>query len=987
MTLDRSESDFMIGRTVSHYRIVEKLGGGGMGVVYRAEDTHLGRDVALKFLPPELTRDREARDRFTLEARAASALDHANICTIHDIDETEDGQLFIAMAFYAGETLKARTAGGTLGIDEAVGIAGQIAAGLDRAHEGGIVHRDIKPANLMITERGEVKILDFGIAKLAGEVGLTRTGSTLGTLAYMSPEQVEGKGVGPLTDLWALGVVLYEMLTGSLPFSGKSESETVAAILAREPEGPGVICPGIPGKLEALVLDLLAKDPADRPASAGAVADRLGAIARPALSGPATPLFRKPSTWITVAATVTVVGGAIVFPARRRAQLDAARATLPQIESLAGEGRFAEAYDLAVRAEGVLGRDTTLQRLIPEVSDLLFVRSDPEGAAVYAMAPGAIDPGVLLGTTPIVEVRLPRGDHFLTVQADGYEPVERLASSTLARVEAARGEDLVDIVLDLKLFPVDSIPPEMVFVPAGAYTLVSADAPAGASADLGPFFIDRFEVTNAEYRELVRAGGYSDRALWTLPISRGGRTLTEDEALNSLRDRSGLPGPRNWTGQQFPEGTDRHPVSSITRYEAEAYCLWKGRSLPTLFEWEKAARGGAFTHAEGVVFPWGLVQPGQSTEERANFGSSGTVEVDAHPLGLSPYGAYAMAGNVREWTATATDDGFIAMGGSWQDPPYVFSAIATPEGLFASPALGFRCVLRTGSGEEHGAERIEMARRSPSYQPVDEATYRSFLGHYRYDPVDLEPETLETLETEDWTRLTVRFNGVGEERILAYLYLPVGVSPPYQTMVYLPGGGAFSSDPIDVQAEWLLGANIRAGRALFSVVMDGMVGREWPAGTGSPESNSVAFRDLMVLHSTELSLGLDFLETREDIDMDRLAYVGLSWGAGTRALFAAIDERWDAVVFVGGGIDERVHPTLPEALNVNFIPYIRVPKLLLNGRQDEEHPWLTRALPFWELLREPKELVLADNEGHVPSLEVRIPAINDFLDRQFGPVR
>ena len=172
-------------------------------------------------------------------------------------------------------------------------------------------------------------------------------------------------------------------------------------------------------------------------------------------------------------------------------------------------------------------------------------------------------------------------------------------------------------------------------------------------------------------------------------------------------------------------------------------------------------------------------------------------------------------------------------------------------------------------------------------------------------------------------------------------------------MVYLPGGGAFSGDPIDVQAEWLLGANIRAGRALFSVVMDGMVGREWPAGTGLPESNSVAFRDLMVLHSTELSLGLDYLETRDDIDMDRLAYVGLSWGAGTRSLFAAIDERWDAVVFVGGGIDERVHPTLP----------------------------------FWEFLREPKELVLVDNEGHVPSLEVRIPAINDFLDRRFGPVR
>jgi len=978
----------MIGKTISHYRIVEKLGGGGMGVVYRAEDTHLGRDVALKFLPPELTSDREARERFTLEARAASALDHVNICTIHDIDEDDEGRLFIAMAFYAGETLKTRAARGSIGLDEAMDIARQIAAGLERAHEGGIVHRDIKPANLMITERGEVKILDFGVAKLVGEAGITRTGSTLGTLAYMSPEQVEGKGVGPITDLWALGVVLYEMITGVLPFAGKSESETVAAILAREPEGPGVRCPGIPAEVEELVLDLLAKDPADRPPSAGAVAERLGAMARPAASGPATPLFRRPATWIAAAATIIVVVGAIVAPSLlRHARVDAALGTLPQIESLAREGRYAEAYELAVQAEGVLGGDTVLQRLIPEVSDVLTLRSEPEGAEVYAMDPGAIEPAVLLGTTPIVELRLPRGDHFLSVEADGYEPVERLASSTLARAEAAVFGDKHDIVLDLTLFPADSMPSGTVFVPAGRYTLVSADAPVGASADLAAFFMDRFEVTNAEYHEFVRAGGYSNRALWTLPMRREGRTLAEDEASTLLRDRTGLPGPRNWTGQQFPEGTARHPVSSITRYEAAAYCMWKGQALPTLFEWEKAARERAFTHLEGVVFPWGLVEPGQSTEERANFGGPGTVEVDAHPLGLSPYGAYAMAGNVREWTANAAGDGFIAMGGSWQDPPYVFSSIATPEGLFASPGLGFRCVLRTGSAEAQGAGPIELARRSPSYEPVDEATYRSFLAHYRYDPVELDPETLETLETEDWARLTVRFNGVGDDSILAYLYLPVGVTPPYQTMVFLPGLGAFFGHPIDVQAEWLLGANIRAGRAVFSVVMDGMVGREWPPGRGFPDSNTVGFRDLMVLHSTELSLGLDYLETRDDIDMDRLAYVGLSWGAGSRAVFAAIDDRWDAVIFVGGGIDERVQPTVPEALNVNFIPYIRVPKLLLNGRQDEEHPWLTRALPFWELLSEPKELVLADNEGHVPSLEVRVPAINGFLDRRFGPVR
>ncbi|MDX1579842.1 MAG: serine/threonine-protein kinase, partial [Gemmatimonadota bacterium] len=271
----------MIGETISHYRVVERLGGGGMGVVYRAEDTRLGRDVALKFLPPELTRDEAARERFTLEARAASALDHASICTIHDIDETADGQLFIAMAFYAGETLKARLARGPLEPGKAIDIARQIAAGLERAHESGIVHRDIKPANLMLTERGEVKILDFGIAKLAGEASLTRTGTTLGTLAYMAPEQVEGGEISPATDLWGLGAVLYEMLTGMEPFPGKRESERVASILAVDPEPPRARREGIPEALEALVLDLLRKDPGERPADAGEVVARLEALAHP----------------------------------------------------------------------------------------------------------------------------------------------------------------------------------------------------------------------------------------------------------------------------------------------------------------------------------------------------------------------------------------------------------------------------------------------------------------------------------------------------------------------------------------------------------------------------------------------------------------------------------------------------------------------------------------------------------------------------------
>ncbi|MBN2356640.1 serine/threonine protein kinase, partial [candidate division KSB1 bacterium] len=196
----------MIGKTVSNYKILEKLGEGGMGVVYKAEDSKLGRMVALKFLPPDLTRDANAKERFIHEAQAASALQHENICTIHDIDETPDGQLFIVMDLYVGKTLNEVVRQGPMPVDKAIDIAIQIAAGLHEAHNKGIIHRDLKSANIMVTETGRVKILDFGLAILSGKTRLTRTGSTLGTIAYMSPEQTKGEPIDHRTDIWSFGI-------------------------------------------------------------------------------------------------------------------------------------------------------------------------------------------------------------------------------------------------------------------------------------------------------------------------------------------------------------------------------------------------------------------------------------------------------------------------------------------------------------------------------------------------------------------------------------------------------------------------------------------------------------------------------------------------------------------------------------------------------------------------------------------------------------
>ncbi|HSS79063.1 MAG TPA: protein kinase, partial [Thermoanaerobaculia bacterium] len=252
------------GQIVAHYRVMELLGGGGMGVVYKAEDLRLNRTVALKFLPPELTRDPEAKARFLQEARSASVLDHPNICTIHEVGETDDGRLYLAMPSYDGETLRKRIEKGPLAIDEATDIAQQIARGLSKAHRHGIIHRDIKPANLIVTSDGVVKILDFGLAKLAGSAAITRTGSSVGTPAYMSPEQARGEEVDHRADLWSLGIVLYEMVAGRRPFRGEHEQAVLFSLLNERPRPLHELRSEAPPELERIVDGLLAKDPGDR---------------------------------------------------------------------------------------------------------------------------------------------------------------------------------------------------------------------------------------------------------------------------------------------------------------------------------------------------------------------------------------------------------------------------------------------------------------------------------------------------------------------------------------------------------------------------------------------------------------------------------------------------------------------------------------------------------------------------------------------------
>ena len=466
---------------VGPYRLREQLGGGGMGIIYKAEDTRLGRTVALKFLPPELTRDPVAKARFSQEARAASALDHPNICTIYDVGETPDAALFLSMPCYEGETLRDRLEQGPLPLEQAADIARQVAQGLAKAHRQGIVHRDIKPANLMLTSDGVVKILDFGIAKLAGGMGITRTGVAVGTPAYMAPEQIKGGEVDHRADLWSLGVVLYEMLAGRRPFPDENDVLAFHAVLYQEPSPLETHRPDVPPELERVVAGLLKKDPAERTLTAEDLLEELLPITgttglatmRSLRSLPALPKRRRRNRWAVgalAAAAAVALAALLVWRGSRSGPGPVPPFTSSRLTEQGGVERFpslspiGDFFIYASSADGdadiYLQRpggdpinltqsspaDDTQPAYSPDGSQIVF-RSEREGGGLFLM--GATGESVRrladFGYNPVWS---PDGKTILCATDQVEDPRSRAGRSQIRRIDLATRESRLAVPAD-----------------------------------------------------------------------------------------------------------------------------------------------------------------------------------------------------------------------------------------------------------------------------------------------------------------------------------------------------------------------------------------------------------------------------------------------------------------------------------------------------------------------------------------------------------
>lgn len=945
------------GDILSHYRILGLLGAGGMGEVYRAEDTRLKRPVALKVLTPALSEHADAKERLLVEAQAASSLDHPNICTIHEIDETADGRIFLVMASYDGETLATRIGRGAVPMAEAVDILVQLTRAISAAHDAGVVHRDIKPANIFLTARpyddpARVKLLDFGIAKLADQTGLTRTGTTVGTVAYMAPEHLAGHAIDHRADIWSIGVVLHEVVTGRRPFDGSNVLAIMKAISDHEPASLRALRADAPPALDAIARRALAKRQEDRYQSARELLADLEAV-RLSLLGvtqtvtiPAPVAARRPGRWVMAGvSTLIVVAGAGWFWTQRLRANEISE-TVRDLRSLVEQEKTSAALRRLYLLPKDVAGDPAVMAAARDNFLPLRILTEPPGASVSLKGYDEPDAEwIPLGTSPIDTRGLITAFRW-RVTAPGYDTFE------------GSGPPIGAGEITLRLSPTGSVPPGMVRVPGGGLR---------GGGRFPEFFIDRYEVTNKAFKAFVDAGGYRNASFWPQSFVKDGRTLTWTDAMAEFRDATGRPGPSTWELGTYPDGQDDLPVAGISWYEASAYAKFAGRALPTVFHWRAAALQSI--HSQILVV--------------SNFGGKGTVRVGSLPS-LGAFGTYDMAGNVKEWCENEVDGKRYSMGGGFNEPNYIYRSPDARAPFDRSSNLGLRLIMTPDPAAVPVAAHAAVPLIYRDYsreKPASDELFAAYKRMYAYDPADLAAKVESTDETDAWRVERVSYTaGYSGARIPAYLFLPKNAKPPYETVLYFPHSGGLVLDSFQQAEMAYLGFLVKSGRALLFPMYQGTYERRLRTAPSGPNAG----RDVTIQQVKDVSRSVDYLRSRSDIAPDKIAYFGVSLGASRAPLVLGVEPRFKTAILWSGGMPTG--PAPPEVDAINFAPHVTTPVLMLNGLDDFTFPVQESQEPLYRLFGTP-----AANKGratypggHVFPFSRMIKDSLDWLDRYLG---
>ena len=675
---------------------------------------------------------------------------------------------------------------------------------------------------------------------------------------------------------------------------------------------------------------------------------------------------------LKIALPVLLLLGAALIVIPPWIQKERARSNLvPAIEDAAAKmvRSNRKIFDMAVTAEKYLPGDPTLAKLWPSIATTMSIDTEPAGAGIYWKdydTPAA--EWRFSGVSPLKEVKVPRDYLRLEIRKPGYQTIE------LAMPSFALG--IRPIVQHLKMDPIGSLPENMVRIPKSTTDMEIVGLEKYGPKELPEFLIDKFEVTNRQFKAFMDAGGYTNSAYWTFPIVEGGKVIPLSLALGRFTDRTGRRGPATWEAGSYPDGTENHPVTGVSWYEAAAYAAYAHKQLPTVFHWAAVAD----TWRSEFLIPL------------SNFSGKSTSAVGSL-ANLSAYGVYDLAGNAREWTFNQSGDAdqrFI-LGGGWSDPSYAFNDSFTQPALDRAESNGFRCIMQLT--EDSGAVALArpLSREFRDYskeRPVSDAIFASFSRQFIYDKTPLHATVDRSMEGEAWKADVVSIDaGYNNERLVLYVFLPKTYSAPLQPVVFFSGSNGFHEskfEPTLINSRLLF--IMKSGRALIFPIYKGTYERQDDLKSDLQEQ-TVRYKDHVIMWGKEYSRTIDYLETRKDMQADKVAYLGISWGGFMGGIIPAVEKRIKVVVLnVGGMAMERA---LPEADQINYLPRVTQPVLMLNGKYDMFFPVETSQKPMFGFLGTPgdrKKMVVYDSGHLVPPTEF-IKETLSWFDTYLGPAR